>query len=270
MADDLKTRLNTPWLVKMLAFMGVLVFFGLYGLYDATVAYPKRGLLDADFRKYQFLDAAKNEHHLDRRGVSVDDPKAELARLEKLEIGRREPLDAPRMDWLTALAMVRQLTPERTRIEDPDAEYARLKTMWTTGNGGPVHAPKPLSWYDIPVQWVYVAVGFGGGFWMLLHFIAVGRSTYRWEAETKTLHLPGETTLTPDQIEEFDKRKWDKFLIFLKIKPTHPTLGGRELKLDLYRYTPLEAWVLEMEKTAFPERVTETVVTPLAEGTGAA
>lgn len=267
MADDQRTRLNKPWLIKMVLFAAVLIFFGFYGLYDALVAYPERGLRHADFVKYQYLEAAKTEHKLDRRGVSVDDPKTELTRLQKLELGRREPLDGPRLDWLDALAVVRQLTPERTKIDDPDAEYARLKTMWTTTNGGPVKAPKPLSWYDIPVQWVYVVVGFGGGFWMILHFIAVARQTYRWEPETLTLHLPGDRTLTPADIEEFDKRKWDKFLIFLKIKPTHPTLGGRELKLDLYRYSPLESWVLEMEKTAFPERAQDSGIAPTSEAT---
>ncbi|MEZ6210689.1 MAG: hypothetical protein R3B46_05480 [Phycisphaerales bacterium] len=38
-----------------------------------------------------------------------------------------------------------------------------------------------------------------------------------------------------------DKRKWDKYYAFLKV-------DGRpdELKLDLYRYVPLEEWVLDM------------------------
>ena len=265
MAADQKTRLNRPWLIKMVIFAAVLIFFGFYGLYDATISSPARGMLHANFCKYQYLETAKTEHKLDRRGVTVEDPKAELARLQKLEPGRREPLDAPRLDWLNALNVARQLTPERTKIDEPEAEYARLKKEWTTSSGGAVHAPKPLSWYDIPVQWVYVVLGFGGGFWMILHFIGVARQSYRWEPDTQTLHLPGDRTLTPADIEEFDKRKWDKFLIFLKIKPTHPTLGGREIKLDLYRYTPLEAWVLEMEKTAFPERAQDSGMAPAAE-----
>jgi hypothetical protein len=255
------TRLNKPWLIKMVAFASILIFFGCYGLYDATIGYPKRGLRYADFCKYQYLDAAKTEHKLDRRGVSVEDPVGELARLEKLEVGRREPLDPSRLDWLRALSTAHQLKPSLTKIDDPDAEYARLKTMWTTASGGAVSAPKPLSAFDIWVQWIYVALGLGGGFWMIIHFIAVARFTYRWEAETQTLTLPDGNTLTPGDIEEFDKRKWDKFLIYLKIRPAHATLGGQELLLDLYRYTPLEAWVLEMEKTAFPERTQETVVT---------
>jgi hypothetical protein len=254
------TRLNRPWLIKMVAFATLLIFFGFYGLYDATIGYPNRGLRYAEFCKYQYLDTAKTEHKLDRRGVSVEEPALELSRLEKLEPGRREPLDGPRLDWLRALSTAHQLKPALTKIDDPDAEYARLKTMWTTSSGGHMSAPKPLSAFDIWVQWIYVALGFGGGFWMIIHFIAVARQKYRWEAETRTLTLPDGTTLTPTDIEEFDKRKWDKFLIYLKIKPAHATRGGQELLLDLYRYTPLEAWVLEMEKTAFPERAQETVV----------
>ena len=39
---------------------------------------------------------------------------------------------------------------------------------------------------------------------------------------------------------------------FLKIKAGSHALAGSEVKLDLLRYVPLEEWVLEMEKTAFP------------------
>ncbi len=265
MAAEESTRLNKPWLLKMVIFGAVVIFFGFYGLYDALVSYPNRGQRDADFRKYQYLEAAKTNHQLDRHGVSVDDPKAELSRLEKLELVRYAPLDGPRLDWLRALNFARRLTPDRTKIENPDAEYDRLKKEWTASGGGAVHAPKPLSWYDIPVQWVWAIGGFAGGFWMILHFVGVARLKYRWEPETQTLHLPDGNTLTPADIEEFDKRKWDKFLIFLKIKPTHATLGGQELKLDLYHHTPLEAWVLAMEKTAFPERAQDSGIAPAAE-----
>ena len=37
------TRLNKPWLLKTLISAVVLIGFGIYGLYDATVAYPNRG-----------------------------------------------------------------------------------------------------------------------------------------------------------------------------------------------------------------------------------
>lgn len=68
-----------------------------------------------------------------------------------------------------------------------------------------------------------------------------------------TLTLPGGESITPDDVAEFDKRKWDKFLFFFKIKPDHATLGGREIKLDLYQYVPLEDWAVAMHRHARPE-----------------
>ena len=49
MAADQKTRLNKPWVIKMVIFAGVLIFFGFYGLYDAMISYPARGQNHADF-----------------------------------------------------------------------------------------------------------------------------------------------------------------------------------------------------------------------------
>lgn len=249
------TRLNKPWLLKTLISALVLVGFGVYGLYDATVAYPARGMRFASFQKFQYLDAAKREHQLDFR-AGVADPVQELARIRAMDRARYGALDGYRRDWLEALEVVGKLNPESTRIDDAEATYAELVKQWT-GSGGKA-APKPLSWYDIPVQWIFVAIGVGGGVWLLLLFGNVARQRYQWEEATQTLHLPDGNALTPPDIEDFDKRRWDKYLIFLKIKTTHATLGGQELKLDLYRYSPLEEWVLSMERTAFPERAEES------------
>ena len=72
------------------------------------------------------------------------------------------------------------------------------------------------------------------------------------------LIIRGGEVVTPSDLEDVDKRRWDKFIVFLKIKGTHPTLAGQEVKVDLYHYTPpVEDWVLAMEKSAFPERAEE-------------
>lgn len=71
------------------------------------------------------------------------------------------------------------------------------------------------------------------------------------------LGVPGGASVVPADVEVFDRRKWDKFLVFLKIKPEHPQLGGKEVKLDLYQYEPLEAWYLEMHRSARPEDFAE-------------
>ena len=65
--------------------------------------------------------------------------------------------------------------------------------------------------------------------------------------------LPGGQKVGPGDIAEFDKRKWDKFLVTLTIKDSHPTLGGQRVVVDLYRHEPVEDWILAMERTAFPE-----------------
>jgi hypothetical protein len=144
---------------------------------------------------------------------------------------------------------------------DPNAAYESLRRTWITEAGARA-APKPLSWYDIPVQWVFVAIGFGGGAWLIVLWIMVARQTYRWNPDTLTLTLPDGQTIAAEELEDVDKRKWDKFLVVLKPKAPHP-LAGRELKLDLYRYAFLESWVLEMERAAFPDRAAESA--PAAE-----
>ena len=255
MADLQTTRLNKPWLLKLLIFAIVLLFFGCYGLYDALVAYPNRGLRYASYMQYQYLDFAKKENRLDHR-AGIADPVEELARLRKIDRPKLTDLEATRMDWLKALEIVGQLKPERTKIDDAPALFEQLKKDWTTSDGAR-SAPKPLAAYDIPVQWLYVVLGFGGGLWLLGLLANVSRTKYQWDADSQTLTLPDGNALTPADIEDFDKRKWDKYLVFLKVKPAHATLGGQEIKLDLYRHAPLEEWVLTMERTAFQERAQE-------------
>jgi hypothetical protein len=244
------TRLNRPWLVKMVLFFALLLFFGLYGLYDAMIAYPQRGLRHASYQEWQYLDAARVANQLDAQSVSVPDPRAELQRLSALEPARFGPLDGPRLEWLRSLQRAGALRPETTTIADARARYTQLNTQWANTTA----QPKPLAAFDIPVQWLFVVIGLGGVLWMLVLFASVARQRYSWDPQTRTLTLPGGQALTPADAEDFDKRKWDKFLVFVKVKPSHPTLGGRELKLDLYRHTPLESWVLEMERAAFPDR----------------
>lgn len=262
------TTLDRRWLAKMIIFFAVLVFFGFYGLYDAIIAYPNRGFRHASYCEFQYLEAARSQGLLDRRLI-IENPREEYARLRALEPSRLGEIDKVRLEWLRSLSVVGALKPEFTQLaveeadgtvrSDPQARYEQLKQEWTTTQGTGKNAPKALASYDIPVQWLFVVIGFGGGAWMAGLFIAVKRIRYSWDAEKQVLHLPiggVEHTLTPADIEEFDKRKWDKYLVFLKIKPEHPTLGGREIKLDLYRYAHLETWILAMEKTAFPENQT--------------
>jgi hypothetical protein len=256
-----RTRLGSKWLGKTLIFMLVLIGFGFWGLWDATVVYPNRGIEYADNARWQYLKAARGAGMLYSAGVA--DPAAAYERVsdpETLKANRIAALDSkspnqPRalMDerlyaWLDGLHTLGRLKPELTAIAKPDEELADLERKWGTRT-----QPKPLAKWDLPVQWLFTVVGLGGGLALAVLVLRVKSRSFGWDAATQRLTLPDGSTLVPADIAEFDKRKWDKFLIFLKVKPDHPKHGGKELKLDLYRYVPLEEWVLAMERTAFPE-----------------
>ncbi len=251
MATPQTTRLNRPWLLKMAIFTVALLAFGVYGLYDATVAYPARGERFASYKQHEMYERLARRGPLSREAVSIADPVAELTRLSGIAMPGEAEM--ARRDWLGALALIGRLRPEFTTTDNPDATYAELKQRWLTSSGQAAAQPKPLSWYDIPVQWIFTGIGFVGAAWMLMLWVLVARQKYRWEPETRTLTLPGGQSVSPSDLEDVDKRKWDKYLVFLKLKSPHP-LAGRELKVDLYRYKPLESWVLAMEKQAFPDR----------------
>ena len=77
---------------------------------------------------------------------------------------------------------------------------------------------------------------------MGLTVMRVLKTKYRYDASTHTLTLPSGESFTAQQINELDKRKWDKFFVTIHLE------GGKTHKLDLLRYQPLEDWILEMEK----------------------
>jgi len=243
-----QTTLNRTWLIKMLIFLAVLLVFGAWGLYDATVAYPRRGANYAEFMLKSYLEQVKQAgYSLSRERVSVPDPVGEYARLAG-RAGELTAAEAAKHEWLRALAVIGRLTPQHTEVPDPEARLAALTATWSNRN-----QPKRLQAFDIKVQWIFVIVGLGGGAWLAAHVVRVKSRVYRWDAGEKRLHLPDGSSLVPQDIAEFDKRKWDKFLIFLKIKEGHDRHAGEELRLDLLTHKGLEDWVLEMEKIAFPE-----------------
>ncbi len=256
MPDLAVTKPNKPWLLKMVVFAIVLLGFGAYAYWDASIAYPSRGVRHASFMQFQYLEQAKGAGRLDR-SVSIENPAAEFDRLSKsASEGRSDRLDENRLKWLLALHRVHRLTPDQTTMADPAKTFEELQKKWTTDKGARA-APKELGEYDISIQWLLTALGLGAGLLLVLHILRVSRRKYTWDAGAQRLTLPSGQSLVPADIEDFDKRKWDKFLIFLKVLPSHPTLGGRELRLDLYHHDPLESWVLEMERVRFPERAQE-------------
>ena len=244
------------WLIKQVIIILVLLTFGFWGLLDAFVIYPKRGRDAAEFLELQYLQQATAPGNTESPGVQ--DPVAELTKLKEANDASLSPLRRARRDWLTALKNVGDLKPEHTQITSANDRIRDLTTKWSAGEDGKQPSvPKPLNSYDIPVQFVIMAVGWGGGLWCLAVLVGALRNKYRWEESTQTLTLPTGVAFKPSDVEDFDKRKWDKFLVFVKFKDSFEPLAGQELKIDLLRHVPVEEWILAMEKTAFPERAAE-------------
>jgi len=244
------------WLIKQVIIILVLLTFGFWGLLDAFVIYPKRGREAAEFLELQYLQQATAPGTVE--SPSIADPAAELAKLKEANDASLSPLRRARREWLTALKNVGDLKAEHTEITSASDRMRELTAKWTAGEDGKQPSvPKPLNSYDIPVQFVIMAVGWGGGVWCLAVLMGALRNKYRWEASTQTLTLPNGTSFTPGDVEDFDKRKWDKFLVFVKFKESFTPLAGQEIKIDLLRHVPVEEWILAMEKTAFPERAAE-------------
>ena len=260
------SKLSKRWIRKMVIFWVVLLGFGLYGLYDAMVAYPARGERDASYRLWKYLDASFQAHGLSLpMGVEDGQDPAKVyneldAKLDELYASAggasvRAKDDAAKIakhDWFRALKVLGKLDADRINtdvaLDSAKQRYDELQTLWKSKD-----QPKPLAGYDIPVQWIFVVVGLGGCLWLTIHILNTARKKYTFDPETLTLTIPGGHSITPGDVDVFDRRKWDKFILFLKINAEHKALGGQEIKLDLYQYEPLEQWAVAMHKHAHPE-----------------
>lgn len=259
--------LGRRWKRKMLIFLVVLLGAGTWGLVDAISVYPKRGERFASWAEWQYLDAAQKANAEDfgifEREASVLSPRDEFERLDDPERQRQNLADSTnaqsprqlratmlttRHAWLEALGRIGQLSPDRTTIESPRQRLADLQQQWSSSTSN----PKPLSAFDIPSQWAIMGVCWGIALVMIVHALRVMGRTYKWDPSRHALTIPGGATITPGDLSEpIDKRKWDKFLVFLHIKPEHPKLGGQEIKVDLYQRDLLEGWIEEMNEQAF-------------------
>ncbi|MBX3379913.1 MAG: hypothetical protein KF805_07445 [Phycisphaeraceae bacterium] len=248
MADELlRTKASPKWLGKQMVFILLIAGFALWALVDATIVYPSRGEQAADFLKMQYLKAALAPGILER--TSVEDPEGDLqALIERQKTTTLSPVEKARMEWLAALRNATRLDASRTQIGEPRAALDALEKKFKKAD----QAPKALSRLDIPVQWaIFVVCGALAAGMIFVMMRAVG-TVYRFDPASKTLTLPGGQTIAATDVAVYDKRKWDKFLIFLKVREGAPSFGGQEVRLDLLRHVPLEDWVLDMEKTAFP------------------
>ncbi len=258
-----RTTINRKWWIKQVLFLIVTFGLGLYFLYDGLVAYPNRGARAAEYAEFQYLQVWDKE----RGGIGtldgISDPVERLKQLEgkKTSVGTLDASEEALLRWFENLKTISKLVPEATDI--PRTNYKdgvqvssakeRLNTLrlaWTT-NGQEQKSPTPLSALDIPSQWFGLVVSGLIGIWLLIVFLKAVRKIYKWDPATKVIALPGGAgAFGPHDIEEFDRRRWEKLFITLKFKSTHPTLAGKSMEFDLLRYEPLESWILEQERVA--------------------
>lgn len=238
--ESVTTSLNRPWLVKMVIFFVVLIAFGLWGLYDAMLAYPARGAAHAEYAELQYLKAAKLSGNLAGTAEGVSDPGA---RVEELGQKTRSDLEQTQYDWLVALSRLGRLSPEATRVEGPNQRLDSLTAKWAG-----LAQPLPLEAYDLPFQWSIVAAGFGLAAVVAFNVLKSASRKYSWEAATRTLTLPAGRRVRAEDLTDVDKRKWHKFFCTLVLT------DGTAVELDVLKYTGLEDWVLTLERDRFPDR----------------
>lgn len=252
MAEVQTTTLNRGWVLKMGMFLLVAAVIGSWGLLDASVFYPRSGEADASFRLRNYLQRAKDVGRLTQ--TKVTEPRKDLAELtaRKAELasksgetsmsGRIAAMELAKLEWLESLSRLWRLDSAPTRIADPEAQLKKLTDEWKTKS-----TPTPLSEHDILFQWIITSLGFLLAVAVLAVLLRAKMKRFTWDEGEKRLTLPDGSAFTPAEVREFDKRKWHKFFVTVVLN------DGRNIKLDLLRHSPLEEWILEMERIAFPE-----------------
>ncbi|MBY0313366.1 MAG: hypothetical protein K2W85_14960 [Phycisphaerales bacterium] len=298
MSSPQTCTLNRSWLLKIGVFMLVLMGFGTWAVLDAVWLYPARGLSDASVKLRDWVVAAEKAGKLRTDVMVVTDPGAERSRLKGKEEelrsaargetmqAREAQMELAKLEWLDALARAWRLNtalkplgelkgPDRTLKYDMtkaegvsvaksdqaksalslQALSGELTAVWNT-----TKQPKPLSGFDMPVQFLFIVLGYGLGLYLLFLLVKAKAMAgqFQWDESAQRLTLPGGASFVPTDIEDLDKRLWHKYYV------TIITKSGSH-KLDLLRYVPLEDWVLAMEKTRFPERVAEEEAAKAAE-----
>lgn len=265
-APATRTTVSRRWLRRIQIMLVVLLAFGVWGLADAIVFYPRRGAGAAEYFEFQHLSILQNVGNLSNQSATITDPAATLERLaQKLsQTGAMESSERATYDWLTQLKHVGRLDPRNTafprtdfrardgtalQIDSADARFRELRDRFTIAGAT---APSPLASYDIPSQWLIAVTGLLGGLYLIALIARVRAKVYRWDPADKRLTLPDGASIVPADVVEFDRRKWEKLFIALHIRKDHPQIAGGTLNLDLLRYSHLETWVLEMERSAPP------------------
>ncbi len=254
MTEDtrLTTHINGKWLTKMAIFFVLLAGLGVWATFDAFWAYPARGRHHVDFALRDYLECLNKEGRL-LGSASVEDPAATLNALDAANAMETSSCDAFKYVWLVSLSRVQNLSAlashNKAALASPPAD---TDTIFANPQGklddlnqrlGTQNAPKPLAAYDIPLQYLFMLIGFGGAAWLALFLAKCRGVSYAYDPAEHRLFLPGGRSFIPAEIKEVDKRDWHKYYVYLTLSD-----GSKEMKLDLLRYAPLEEWILDMEK----------------------
>ncbi|MFG0258846.1 MAG: hypothetical protein ACF8LK_00725 [Phycisphaerales bacterium JB041] len=245
-----RSKLNSKWATRMLLITVVLLLFGAWGFYDALIVYPNRGKSFAAYQQLQYLQAAQRAGKM--FDASVIDPVGRLETLKGQDVLQLSEFDRAQREWLTALSVpgMGTLNADHTRIDDPAGELTRLTERFKTEK-----PKKPLSDYDILMQWVICGVCWAFGLYLIALMLMVKSKVYRWNAETKTITLPDGTNIGPadlDPEDPADLSKWQKFIVLLRPRPGHESLKG-PVRFDVFRHAPVEDWLRTIVKSANPE-----------------
>lgn len=255
--QQLRTTTGRSWTIKTLIFAIALAGLAAWGWYDAFHEYPNRGKLHEAFMLQSYLQESDKAFEL--ATASVEDPAAEYRRLTGLEPSQLTATEKARLAWLRSISrltslsnVTRQNENEIAARTDPAHQRQDTRTMFTdprviysslTSQLSQASQPKPLAAYDLPMQFVFLIGGAAGCIYLIGLLLSVRSRVYRYDPVDHRLTLPSGRSLVPSDIALVDKRQWDKFIVYLR-----PVDGSPEIRLDLYRHHPLEAWVLEMEK----------------------
>lgn len=268
-----RAKPHPRWLLKNLIFLPLALGFAIWALADAVWIYPERGRLFAAHQELAYLQALKAAGAARLTyDASVPDPAktySELVEradeLSSATPGSEQAILAARLTWLETLRPIGALNPAHTTYAQPGTSAAasaggapagrptaEARLAEITGLAGKT-PPKPLAFYDLPSQWVFFVVGLAIAVhisWLLLR---VFTTRYQWDAAGQRLVLPNGASLTAgDLAEPLDKRQWHKFIVFASLRPGHAA-GRDPIRFDTYRHAKLEGWLLELERTAFPE-----------------
>lgn len=264
-AQSQTTRIRPMWLGKVVVGLIVCLGFAVWSAYDAIWLYPSKQRDYIEHTELQYLGALRAEgaRAFTASNASVADPAETRRALRNLRSEGRTPstVDAARLEWLNAIAILHSLdglTRENQEAQPvdptPGAPHKRTLTMYNNPEARfqeldtarqAVGNVSGLAAYDIPLQYLFLVVSSGLSIWLLILLVRVVPKKYRFDPETLTLTTPEGQTIVPNQIVDVDRRKWEKFLLFIRLEGEN-----EERRFDLYRYIPLEDWLLAMEKAS--------------------